>query len=535
MDKDKLQQNSIKPKIGLCLYGRFNNRYSNTSGVEGAEYIFSQIIEKYEKDYDIDVFIFSNDLENRDIILGTYKNYIKQSVFEPALNFSNILATNSIDTSMFKAIEGFRTAENTLSFMYSRKQSLELMKHYELKQEQKYLAAICCRFDLAQIDKHNGKQPFLVSHINFSPDYNLDYLYSASWNQLNCGYADQWFFSKPEILYKLSYMYEYVLDNLKENSNYLREIEVGVFDSDSSDEFSNQMLLQDDVKSKKLVRVPRKLGINNHLLHKYFFRDLGLYEISKFTSDFQNIAHILYTHSDYKDVWPVYFGQQEKYFNSFQQNYVFVDKLSPEIPANYRQIVYEDHLPYVDRLLSCLTLVSEEVIFFDHEDMFLYGYPKMENLLEFSMNIASNNSNNRGFDCIKLIRGGKHFSRRLFHRSSIRTLFRFSPWLFSIQPSFWNKSSFLQLLLLHRGENIWDFEGNAQKTVKRLKLKIGIPAEKTSKRGRLHWDSNVYPFIATAIVKGKWNFIEYGLLLNQILKCYDVDPEVRGSLSYLEK
>ena len=39
-----------------------------------------------------------------------------------------------------------------------------------------------------------------------------------------------------------------------------------------------------------------------------------------------------------------------------------------------------------------------------------------------------------------------------------------------------------------------------------------------NKRGRNHWDSNIYPYVATAVVKGKWNLNEYSHKLNTILK-----------------
>ena len=31
--------------------------------------------------------------------------------------------------------------------------------------------------------------------------------------------------------------------------------------------------------------------------------------------------------------------------------------------------------------------------------------------------------------------------------------------------------------------------------------------EGDNKRGQFHWDSGVYPYFATAVVKGKWNLI----------------------------
>ena len=43
-----------------------------------------------------------------------------------------------------------------------------------------------------------------------------------------------------------------------------------------------------------------------------------------------------------------------------------------------------------------------------------------------------------------------------------------------------------------------------------------------------HWDSKVYPYVATAIVKGKWNYSEYESELSSLHKEYNVDKNIRG-------
>ena len=50
----------------------------------------------------------------------------------------------------------------------------------------------------------------------------------------------------------------------------------------------------------------------------------------------------------------------------------------------------------------------------------------------------------------------------------------------------------------------------------------------SSKRGLSHYDPVEYPYIATAIFKGKWTLGEHRNLLGDILDRYEVNPEVRG-------
>ena len=48
------------------------------------------------------------------------------------------------------------------------------------------------------------------------------------------------------------------------------------------------------------------------------------------------------------------------------------------------------------------------------------------------------------------------------------------------------------------------------------------------KRGQFHYDSNIFPYTASALVKGKWNFAEYEKELTQIGQEYSLDFEKRG-------
>jgi hypothetical protein len=45
-----------------------------------------------------------------------------------------------------------------------------------------------------------------------------------------------------------------------------------------------------------------------------------------------------------------------------------------------------------------------------------------------------------------------------------------------------------------------------------------------------HWDSDVYPYVATAVVKGKWSYSEYVDELTELLGEYEIDPDVRGKV-----
>ena len=142
-----------------------------------------------------------------------------------------------------------------------------------------YDCVIVSRFDAGQRSKvHRG---YNVSEIPFSGSLDMNYLYSAMWMQLNAGYADQWFFSNSNNIDKLVEMHlDSLTDYFQKDSEYYQSLSTGWPDSNADDEFSNEMLKSE--KTENLVKYPRWQMINNHLLHKWHIRRIGLSEKSKF-------------------------------------------------------------------------------------------------------------------------------------------------------------------------------------------------------------------------------------------------------------
>ena len=66
--------------------------------------------------------------------------------------------------------------------------------------------------------------------------------------------------------------------------------------------------------------------------------------------------------------------------------------------------------------------------------------------------------------------------------------------------------------------------------LKKLKISSAYSHKGSSQRGLHHFDNEVYPFIATAINKGRWNTSEYNDELSILFKMYNVDPELRGNI-----
>jgi hypothetical protein len=454
-------------------------------------------------------------------------------VVETRKDFTKTLSENGVDVKLFEPLERFRTLDNTLSFFESRANSLRLMKNHADARKVNYDWVITCRFDLGQIDKYNGYHPQKVSEINFNPNLDNNFIYSAMWNQSNVGLADQWFYANQHNILNFIDLSNKCANYFSWNSKYLKSLERGIPFSNQSNDFSNEILLPPHKQTKELKKIPIKNAINNHLLHKFFFLDNSLSKIHKSVGSIPHVARVLYSHTEYADCWSIYFGQIEKYMNVFEKNYIFVDKYDSRIPPFFVQIFYDDKLSYVDRMIQCLKQIEDDIIFFEHEDMILYDMPHTSIIASY-VNLIKNkkidNFNPSKFDYIKLINGGKFFSKKVRKRNvkNLHKISKFSSWIFSIQPSLWSRKSFLKILQNHKGSSIWQFESSAQNDFRKFGMRSGLVKEKTKKRGLLHFDSIIYPYIATAIIKGKWNTSEYPDELGDLLVEYGIDKSVRG-------
>lgn len=510
-------------RVAICLYGLFNNRFSKTAGAEG----FSKLLELEGNFPDVafEWFAYSTDTENRDEISLLLSTKNATWVIEEQQDFEALCREKAIDLSKFDVPSGFRSFSNALSFFFSRKQSIELM----LASKRKFDWVIVSRFDVAQLDRFNGRQRAHVGEIGFNRHLCAGMNYSAIWDQHNHGYADQWFILSPEDARILGGMYEEALTYLRDESQYLRFIGDGILDSNTSDSFSNERRrrrgLGTDLRRPQAIPVRRdtSTGLDVHLMHKFFFIESGLYQTSEFSTSFPGLSLFMYSHSDYSDLWKPFDGRINRHLNIFSHRYIATDQSAKEV-AVYEVLRYNPDAAYVDRLIQTLCRVREPFVMFMHEDMILFDDPNMRHLLDV-MGLMQQNK----LDYFRFSKGGQYFALPEVTRSGLsRFVNHLSPWVFSIQPSIWRVSSLLRLLEGHRGQGIWQFEREAQKSFRKLRLRGGFSNRSGKKKGLHHFDNPDFPYIATAIVKGKWNLAEYRSELEELFDEYGIDPSVRN-------
>lgn len=227
-----------------------------------------------------------------------------------------------------------------------------------------------------------------------------------------------------------------------------------------------------------------------------------------------DIPLVLYTNSEYDDVCRVFFGELKKYLPN-QKIYVISNTNHSAIPEDVILITYNDNDSYVDRLLSTIPQINEDVILFLHEDMILYDYPQDDKIQKYTSYVRDGI-----VDSIKLIYVKGNDSEFEIDKTLISNEYS----KFSVQPTLISPKNFVSLLESISSKNIWDFERAVPNNRREYMVKIGGEV----KRGIYHYDSIVFPYIATAINKGKWNMSEYSKELDKIFYEYGIVPFERG-------
>lgn len=229
---------------------------------------------------------------------------------------------------------------------------------------------------------------------------------------------------------------------------------------------------------------------------------------------------VLYTHTDYFDVCNVFFGQSEKYLKDYKK-IIVINEYLEGIPKTYQTVLYDDKLPYRERLINSFEQIEDELILFLHEDMFLFDQPKDNIISEFSNLVLNGDA-----DMIKLIKAGQNLKKSDIHGNLV-----FSPSdnMFSIQPTITKKNTLINLLMNTDANTIYEIEYRVSKVCLDMGLKCFMSeSEEDILRGMHHCDSIIFPYVATAIVKGRWNFLEYRKELTELLSEYGINEKNRG-------
>ena len=231
-----------------------------------------------------------------------------------------------------------------------------------------------------------------------------------------------------------------------------------------------------------------------------------------------NLTLFTYTNSKASDLHDCYFDRIKKFFNPANQVALCDTNIYKDGVVLSK---YNNKSEYHEQIIEALKKVKTDYIIYSQEDYVLFDYVDLDKLKKYINVLETDNR----ISFVRLIHSGIDFTPAQYNDDLIY-LESDHQYYFSTQASVWRKEDFKQLFESSRTQAIWD-ECKNSSYLKNLK-KIGLCVKEKGKKIGNHFNSRVYPYIATAIVKGKWNYSEYPNELESIYEEYGIKKEIRG-------
>jgi len=231
-----------------------------------------------------------------------------------------------------------------------------------------------------------------------------------------------------------------------------------------------------------------------------------------------NITLLTYTHSKVSDLHKPYFDRIKKYFNPSYEIILCDKEIQYDGLTTY---IYDDNSKYYEQMINGLNQVNTEYVIYSQEDYILFDYVNKDKINK----LISVLDKDKNISFIRLIYSGIDFDIKQYNDE----LFYLNPdhmYYFSTQITIWRRNDLLDMFTHSKCKTIWDEPKNSI-YLKQLG-KIGLCVNQKGEKVGNHYNSSIYPYIATAIVKGKWNDSEYGEKLLPIYSEYKINKKNRG-------
>ena len=217
-----------------------------------------------------------------------------------------------------------------------------------------------------------------------------------------------------------------------------------------------------------------------------------------------DICIVVYTHSKSSKTWKPYFNRLKKYATGME---VYALSNTDEI-KNYVDhdncYIYGEEEPFTQSWLNAfdkLSVKSHKYFVYNQEDFILYDHVNVDMLNEAKSLIDS---------------GMNHFSK----------LIKSGGAEFCFQSTLNDVNKYINFISKYPIEKIWDEIQISSKSIGEYECRY-MPEEWVGfKRGLYHYDSKVWPYVATALNKGEWNSYEYPFEIKQIFDEFNGGKEI---------
>lgn len=231
----------------------------------------------------------------------------------------------------------------------------------------------------------------------------------------------------------------------------------------------------------------------------------------------ENLSLLTYTHSKAKDLHKPFYERILKYFPDMKNIYFNCNE-----EVGYGEtFIYNDNDTHSKQMVDALRRIPTDYVIYSQEDYILFDYVKVDELQK-CIDVLENDSE---VAFIRLIHSGLgngsvKYNDNFYHVDPN------SEYYFSTQATVWRKDHLIKMYELSNVKMIFD-EPNNSPFLREVSAK-GLYEIKKGKRVGGHFNSWIYPYTATAIVKGNWNLREYQTELDILFQEYEINPLERG-------
>jgi hypothetical protein len=229
------------------------------------------------------------------------------------------------------------------------------------------------------------------------------------------------------------------------------------------------------------------------------------------------MIQVAYTNYNCKDVLPTFIKQNRKHTDLPLFLISDYDVSEFDIDGYF---IYDNSENYWEVWNNALKEFGSENFIYLQEDFFLYADVDGDTICDYTKTL---NESEKSF-----VRLAKCITFNEI--KSIGTLYEIECTnrnVFAMQSTIWKTADYIKLMELVK-EPKWLETNNYPRIMAEVGMEGFYHYDGEPKRGRSHWDSNVYPYIATAIVKGKWNISEYSEL-QTIINTENIQVNLRGT------
>jgi hypothetical protein len=230
------------------------------------------------------------------------------------------------------------------------------------------------------------------------------------------------------------------------------------------------------------------------------------------------MIQVAYTNTNCSDLWGVFQNQTKKHSNI--PLYMISDKEVDNINLS-GIFIYNNEDPYYKVWVNALQRFNSDYFIYLQEDFLLYQDVIQDKIDEY-VNFLKNNPE---YSFVRLIKSGQLSGTKL--SGTLYEIESSNPFIFAMQATIWRTEDYIRLMESVK-ENKWLETSEYTHVMNRMGMKGAYHYDNEPKRGGNHFDTNVYPYIATALVKGKWIMSEYYRELSPMLIENNIDQNKRG-------